>query len=308
MRRWLLLAVLALAAAAAALWATGLAGLSQAWIAMQGQRTEWQDKGLWLPHYSATIQAREIEGLSDNVSGLTFSIHTGTLFTVINRPPLVAELSPDGRVLRQLPLQGAQDPEGITHVEGDRFIIADEGRHRLSWVTITPETTALDLAPAPHLTLDLAAQHNMGFEGISWDANDHRLILVQEMRPVRVLTVTGLDTAMSGGPLALGIHDWAPSAGHAFLAADLSSVTLHEATGNLLLLSHINAALLEYAPQGEIVSVLPLWRGWAGLTEGIPQAEGVAVGASGEIYIVSEPNLFYRLDRQPPAPWATGDG
>lgn len=308
MRRWFLLAVLALAAAAAALWVTGLAGLAQAWIAMQGQRDEWQDKGLWLPHYSAAIQAHEIEGLSDNVSGLTFSTHTGTLFTVINRPPLVAELSPDGRVLRQLPLRGAQDPEGITHVEGDRFIIADEGRHRLSWVTITPDTAALDLAPAPHLTLDLAAQSNMGFEGISWDANTHRLILVQEMWPVRVLTITGLEAAMSGGPLALGIHDWTPSAGHAFLAADLSSVTLHEATGNLLLLSHINAALLEYAPDGKIVSILPLWRGWAGLAEGIPQAEGVAVGASGEIYIVSEPNLFYRLERNPAAPWVTGGG
>lgn len=308
MRRWLLFAALALAAAGAALWATGLAGLAQAWIAMQGQRAEWQDKGLWLPHYSAVLQARPIEGLADNVSGLTFSSHTGTLFTVVNRPPSVAELSPDGRLIRRFPLSGAQDTEGITHVSGDRFIIADEGRHRLSWVTITPETTEIDLAPAPHLTLDLAAQDNMGFEGISWDSSGHRLILVQEMWPVRVLTVTGLEAAMSGGPLALGIHDWAPSAGHAFLAADLSSVTLHEATGNLVLLSHMNAALLEYAPEGEIVSVLPLWRGWAGLAEGIPQAEGVAVGAAGEIYIVSEPNLFYRLDRQSPAPWAGGGG
>lgn len=306
MRRWLLLAVLVPAALCAGLWATGLAGLAQAWIAMQGQHAEWQDKGLWLPHYAAALQAREIEGLSDNVSGLTYSAATGTLFTVINRPPLVAELSPEGRLIRQIPLRGATDPEGITHVEDDRFIIADEGRHRLSWVTITPGTTALDLAPAPHLTLDLAAQANMGFEGISWDSTGHRLILVQEMWPVRVLTVAGLETAMSGRPLALGIHDWAPSAGHAFLAADLSSVTFHEATGNLVLLSHVNAALYEYAPEGEIVSVLPLWRGWAGLTEGIPQAEGVAVGSQGEIYIVSEPNLFYRLDRQPAAPWAGG--
>src|SRR5690606_2740631 len=93
MRRWLLFAVLALAAAGATLWATGLAGLAQAWIAMQSLRAEWQNKGLWLPHYSAVLQARPIEGLADNVSGLTFSSHTGTLFTVVNRPPSVAELS-----------------------------------------------------------------------------------------------------------------------------------------------------------------------------------------------------------------------
>lgn len=306
MRRWLLLAVLALVAVCAGLWATGLAGLAQAWIAMQGQRAEWQDKGLWLPHYRAAIEAQKIEGLSDNVSGLTFSAATGTLFTVTNRPPQVAELSPEGRLLRSFPLQGAEDPEGITHVGGDRFIIADEGRDRLSWVTIGPGTTALDIAQAPHLTLDFAAQDNMGFEGVSWDAAGHRLVLVQEMWPVRVLSVTGIEETLAGGSMALGIHEWAPSAGHAFLAADLSSVTLHEATGNLVLLSHMNAALYEYAPEGEIVSVLPLWRGWAGLAEGIPQAEGVAVGAAGEIYIVSEPNLFYRLDRQPAALWAKG--
>lgn len=306
MRRWLLIALLALATAAAALWATGLAGLAQAWFAMQGQRTEWQDKGLWLPHYNAALQALPIEGLDDNVSGLTFSGHTGTLFTVVNRPPSVAELSPDGRVLRQLPLQGATDPEGITHVSGDRFIVADEGRNRLSWVTITPDTASVDVTTAPHLTLDFAAQDNMGFEGVSWDAAAHRLILVQEMWPVRILSVTGIETTLAGGRMELGVHDWAPAAGRAFLAADLSSVTLHEATGNLLLLSHMNAALYEYAPEGEIVSLLPLWRGWAGLAEDIPQAEGVAVGAAGEIYIVSEPNLFYRLDRQPAAAWAGG--
>lgn len=304
MRRWLLLALAAFIVAGTALWSTGMIGLAQAWVAMQGQRAEWQDKGLWLPGYNAAIQAQPIAGLSYNVSGLTYSAPTGTLFTVINRPPIVAELSTDGRLLRQFPLTGADDPEGITHMEGDRFIISDEGLHRLSWVTITPETTALDITDAPHLTLELDVQDNMGFEGISWDANTHRLILVQEMWPVRVLTVTGLDTALAGGAFALGVKEWTPAAGHAFLAADLSSVTLHEATGNLLLLTHLNAALFEYAPEGEIVSFLPLWAGHAGLQDGVPQAEGVAVGSAGEIYLISEPNLFYRLDRQTPATWA----
>lgn len=308
MRRWLLPGLGVLIVAGGALWSSGMVGLAQAWVAMQGQRAEWQDKGLWLPDYTAAIQARPIEGLSRNVSGLTFSATTGTLFTVVNRPPLVAEISPDGRLLRQFPLTGAQDPEGITHMEGDRFIIADEGLHRLSWVSITPGTTALDISDAPHLTLDLGVQDNMGFEGISWDAGTRRLILVQEMWPVRVLTVTGLEAALAGGPLALGVQEWAPAAGHAFLAADLSSVTLHEATGNLLLLSHLNAALFEYSPQGEIVSFLPLWSGWAALQDDIPQAEGVAVGSAGEVFLVSEPNLFYRLDRQAPAAWAGKDG
>jgi uncharacterized protein YjiK len=310
-RRWLALAALAALAAiagAGGLWASGLAGLAQAWLAMQGQEAEWSARGLWLPHYRVTVEAQPIAGLSDNVSGLTYSTPTGTLFTVINRPPAVAELTPDGRLLRTLPVTGATDPEGITHVAGDRFIISDEGNHKLSWIDITPGTTAIDLTDAPHLTIDLAASTNMGFEGISWDDATNRLIIVQEMWPVRVLTVTGIDAALSGRGLGLEVRDWSPSAGRAFLAADLSSVTLHEPTGNLILLSHVTAALFEYAPTGDVVSMMPLWRGWSGLAKGVPQAEGVAVGPGGDIFLVSEPNLFYRFSRSPTAGWALATG
>lgn len=300
----LLLGLAVVATSTALLWSTGYAGLIQGWISMQSQRAEWQNKGIWLPSYRVAIEAHPIGGLSDNLSGLTYSGATGTLFSVINRPPSVAEMTTEGKLIRHIELQGAKDPEGITHVSGTRFIIADEATHRLSWIDITPETTSLDITHAPSLTVDLTGPHNMGIEGISWDEREGQLITVHEMWPVRVMTVTGLEAAINGAPLDLGISDWAPEAGHAFLAADLSSVTLHEATGNLLLLSHVNAALYEYAPSGKIISQLPLWSGYAGLQESIPQAEGVAVGADGAIYIVSEPNYFYRLERQQPASWA----
>lgn len=85
---------------------------------------------------------------------------------------------------------------------------------------------------------------------------------------------------------------------------DLSSLTYHESTGNLLLLSDESALVAEYAPNREPVSVMPMWKGWHGLKATVPQAEGLAVGDDGTIYVLSEPNLFYRFERSPEAPWA----
>jgi len=45
--------------------------------------------------------------------------------------------------------------------------------------------------------------------------------------------------------------------------------------------------------------MMPLWRGFHGLQRKVPQPEGLAVGPNGAIYVLSEPNLFYRFERPP---------
>lgn len=222
---------------------------------------------------------------------------TGTLFTAINAPPALAELSVDGKLLRKIPLTGARDVEGITHVEGNRFIIVDEGKSRLNWITIAPDTAAIDLAGTPFITLDLDVMSNKGFEGLSWDQRRQELVVVQEMLPVRVLVVDGLEQAVQGKGLGVTLREWKPEgwAGHA--VSDLSSVTVHDPTGNMILLSHMSSILVEYDAEGAPLSLLSLWGGQHGLKENVQQAEGVAIGPEGEVYIVSEPNLLYRFDR-----------
>lgn len=302
------LAALGLIGAAGWLWVSGLFGLGLHLWAMRGAEAEWRDKGLWLPFYQVKIEARAVEGLSENVSGLTFSPVTGTLFAAINRPPALAEISPEGRLLRLIPLEGAEDPEGITHVAGKRFVVSDEGDQRLAFVEITPETTRLSLQGVPQLTLDFGSFANMGFEGVSWDQTRGELLVAQEMWPVRVLVIAGLARSLAAPGLDLTVTEWVPQERTGHFAADLSSLSAHDATGNLVLLSDLTSALVEYARDGRPVSALPLWAGWAGLAADVPQAEGLAIGPEGDLYLVSEPNLFYRFGRSPPAPWAEGEG
>jgi uncharacterized protein YjiK len=85
-----------------------------------------------------------------------------------------------------------------------------------------------------------------------------------------------------------------------FYLRDLSSVEIHAATGNMLLLSDESGAIAEYADTGELLAVMLLWRGRHGLSTDVPQAEGVTFDEKSVLYLVSEPNLFYRLERKPP--------
>jgi uncharacterized protein YjiK len=79
---------------------------------------------------------------------------------------------------------------------------------------------------------------------------------------------------------------------------NVSALSFHERTGHLLVLSYASKLLVEYGREGEPFSMMPLWRCWHGLSHSIPHAEGVATDPDENIYIVSEPNLFYRFERQ----------
>lgn len=289
------LAVAACIALFASAWHQQLPTLAYYWVRMQ--QAQPSTPGFGLPDYAVTIDARVINGIPANASDLTYSSATGTLFAVINSPPQVAELSTDGNLLRIIPLDGIRDPEGITHVEGEHFIIAAERDHQLVLVRIDPETAELDLSDAPRLGLGINLNGNRGFEGVAWDPAGERLFVVQEKSPVRVLEIAGFMAAVRGEGLDLQVTEWEPGRLEEPFLRDLSSVSYDAASGHLLLLSDESRMAVEYDAHRDPVGVLPLRRGWHGLARDVPQAEGITLGPDGTLYVVSEPNLFYQYQR-----------
>jgi uncharacterized protein YjiK len=278
------------------------------WLQMVLHEGEWRETGLWLPYYHVSIEAQPIVGVDRNASGLTFNEQTQTLFAVINQPAQIIELDTSGRLLRTIAVDGATDLEGIAHVRDQVFVLVDEREHQIYRIELDAGTDRLSLDGAARLGIGLDLNGNLGFEGVSWDQHGDRLFVVKEKSPLRVLVISGLPQLYAGDGFDLQIREWKAATASSLFMTDLSSLTFHEPSGNLLLLSDESAIIVEYAGDGQPVSMLPLWPGVHGLKRRVPQAEGLAVGSDGSLYLLSEPNLFYRFDRRVPARWAKSGG
>ena len=254
------------------------------------------ESSLSLDRYHVAVEARPIAGVGENASGLTYHSGRNTLFSVINRPPQVVELSLEGELLHTWPVDDVVDLEGITHIQGDEFFLSDERLQRLILVRIDERQTRIATRDRPRLTIAPEVPGNLGFEGVSWDALNHRLFVVKEKDPLRLLEFRGLAEIVHGGRVDLDIREWRLGKPLAYFLRDLSSVTYHEESGMLLLLSDESRLILGLDADHQPLSMLVLRRGWHGLRQDVPQAEGVALGVGNSIFVISEPNLFYRFD------------
>jgi uncharacterized protein YjiK len=139
------------------------------------------------------------------------------------------------------------------------------------------------------------SEHNKGFEGVTYDAVNDRIFAIKERDPRQLFTVTGM-LASIGGPLQVRIKDLTHWIDRSVFGLDLSEGYYDPRTGHLLLLSEQSSNVTELDQDGNFVSFRSLL-GLNDLKKTIPQAEGMTMDTSGELYIVSEPNLFYRFSK-----------
>jgi uncharacterized protein YjiK len=248
--------------------------------------------GLWLPGYKAVRQI-EVPGFEqEEFSDLAFNPATGTLFTVSGKQPLLIELSLEGQLLRSIPVVGASNLEGVAVMDDGYLAVTDERQHNLTIFRVEADTQALNTAQAvQQIYLGHAEDANKGFEGLAWDKRNQRLLLGKEKYPLMLYSLPA-DGHKVTGPL----QELAPLGGY---MTDLAALTVDPRSGHILALSQESHLLLELDQQYQPRSFIALLGGLNGLEHYIPQGEGVALDAAGKLYMVSEPNLFYRFEKAP---------
>ncbi|EDR9494413.1 YjiK family protein [Salmonella enterica subsp. enterica serovar Cerro] len=239
---------------------------------------------LALSSYKAVIQQKPAAGVKSNLSGLTYSAEDRMLFAVINNPPELVWLTTEGQLVGRMPLQGIHDPESIAWSGGNQFQIGSEKDGAVYKTQVDIQRGTMQIISMVKLEGYDKAK-NKGLEGTAWDAKNERLYAAKERKPIMIKEV---EMSKNGITRAL------PSAITASVS-DVSGLEYHAPTDSLLVLSDESKMILEVSSEWRVRDRLFLTAEWSGLRDDIPQPEGIAMDNENNLYIVSEPNLFYKF-------------
>ena len=289
--RWYVWLLLVLAAAYGLAFAMHWDDRGLLWLRERFESQAEQKASIWLPDYRVVIDGKLLPGMEkDEASDLSYNPQTKTLFSVMGKNPFLVELTLQGDVLRKMPLVGWSNPEGVTVLENGLMAIVDEREHLLTIVKVDASTRELNIADFPKYDLGPSKNQNKAFEAITWDPRNQQLLLGEERPPA-------LFTWKSDGSQILK-GDKQKLANDELDIRNLSALAIDPRTGHTLVLSADSHLLLELDEKGEQVSFMTLLGGFNGLKNTIPRAEGVTMDDAGTLYMVSEPNLFYRFEKQ----------
>ena len=257
-----------------------------------------RENALRLADYRVDIEARV--GAESNVSALSFDPSRRSLVSVTNQDPHFLELSLDGELLRRIPC-------AVSRIRGYRVHPARRlrgrrgRRQRLVEIHVDADTRVIDIDDPRNaeVLLGSANKRNKGFEGLAYDPLRERLFVAREKAPVGIIEVNGFFNDR-GEALDLSVGG-DPQRDRGLFLTDLSSLYYDKASDHLLVLSDESRVVIELDRAGDPLGSLTLRGGNHGLTDDVPQAEGLAMDDQGSLYVVSEPNLFYRFSRALPA-------
>jgi len=237
-----------------------------------GKKATLQDLASYVPKG----RQKEIPGVRQDASGLTYSRHTRTFFVITDQGRIV-EFTRDNRLKRTFQLHGFVDPEGIAHIEGNTFAIVEEDRGTISIATLDAKTRQVRRDSSTEIKVYRGGGNN-GLEGLAYDHASRTFFVVKEKRPRKIFKVTRsgkVSTPWDAESRSLGMKD-------------LSDVFFDAGSGHLILLSHKSRVAVECTTNGREIARLPLK---------LVKAEGVAMDDEGNLFVCGEPNSLQVFEK-----------
>jgi uncharacterized protein YjiK/methionine-rich copper-binding protein CopC len=230
--------------------------------------------------------------IAAEVSAVTYNEATDSLFIVGDEGSYITQLSKTGSVIDTMALPAGLfgDPEGLTAIGGNRFVVANERERTANLLTYTGGTT-LDAATVRSVKLGTTVG-NIGLEGVTLDPATGGYIFVKEMTPQGIFQTTidfAAGTASNGSattvnstnlfdPALLGMDDIADV--HA-LSNTLPSTAPDYA--HLVVLGQENGRILKVDRAGRIYGRLDLPNAPLNLGH-----EGITFDKQLNIYVTNE--------------------
>ncbi|QCY12930.1 SdiA-regulated domain-containing protein [Pseudomonas sp. MPC6] len=256
--------------------------------------------GLWLPGFMPDVVAKPLEGIEDNLSGITYDYDLDRLLAITNGGELqIVALDRTGNVLERYPLEGFDDTEGLAYMGNGRVVVTEEGDQRLTFIQLPEKSATLRKGAEPFLTVGVnLSTNNKGFEGVTYDPVGDRLFVIKERDPRQLYEIGGVSKSLNGH-LSINLIDRTEWVNQSVFGRDLADAYYDPGTGHLVLLSEQSKLLIELDKEGRFVSYKSLLEGVKDFFSSKVNPEGVTMDAQGHLYVVAEPNLFYSFSRKP---------
>ncbi|MBS9009185.1 YjiK family protein [Escherichia coli] len=223
----------------------------------------------------------------NNLSSLTYSPHDGYLYATVNKPAKVLKISTDGAIHQIKDMPFIKDAESIEYLTENMFLAADEETSILYLLSIEKD---MEVKIKESIQLDVFKEKkNRGFEGLGWEESSYTLFAAKERKPAKLFSYKlNLNNASAKNE---------PKRKLDVNLKDISGLDVYK--NNLRVLSDESRLLINIDLLTNKKNILlNLRKGYHDLQEDVPQAEGVVTAPNGDIYIVSEPNIFYHFKKQ----------
>ena len=240
-----------------------------------------------------------IPAIPRNLSGITYCPASQTLFMISNGPTRIYEATLEGRLIRQIDLDGFHDTEDIVYLEGHTFAVVEERRRAVSIFPILPATETVPYEDCRHIPVLPPDGTNTGLEGLAWDPDTQSFLVAKESNPRAIYAISSSGTQKAVELPALHNLPW-------LKLGDYAGLYFDRADRRVLILSRTSRKIKDYRLDGQEKGSLNLSRSMPEII----RAEGLTIGPAGDLYVCSEPDRVdvFTRPRKTPHPLPVNHG